>query len=41
MTAAAEKLDSELSAALDELRCTRELKQKAEEELRHVAETYQ
>ena len=40
VTATAEKLDSELSAALDKLRCTKELEQKAEEELRYVAETY-
>ena len=40
MIAAAEKLDSELLAALDKLRCTRELKQKAKEELRRIAETY-
>ena len=40
MTAAAEKLNSELLAALDKLCRTRELKQKAEEELRYIAETY-
>ena len=41
MTATAEKLDSELSAALNKLYRTRKLKQKAEEELRRVAKTYQ
>ena len=40
MTAAAEKLNSKLLAALDKLRCTRELEQKAKKELRCVAKTY-
>ena len=40
MTATVEKLNFKLSAALDELCYTRELKQKAEEELRYIAKTY-
>ena len=40
MTATAEKLNSKLSAALDKLHHTRELKRKAKEELRRVAKTY-
>ena len=40
MTAAIKKLNSKLLAALNKLRCTRELKQKAEEELRYIAKTY-
>ena len=39
--ATAEKLNSELLAALDKLCCIRELKQKAKKELRYVAKTYQ
>ena len=39
--ATTEKLNSEFSAALNKLHYTRELKQKAEEELRHIAKTYQ
>ena len=35
-----EKLNSKLLAALNKLRYTRELKQKAKKKLRHVAKTY-
>ena len=40
MTATAEKLNSKLLAALNKLRYTRELKQKAKKELRYITKTY-